>query len=1623
MRWPISARADRPAARPTRRRGLTVLAVLALLAGTMGGFAPASAAPGTLGLTMAPVDAANGNAPVTDAQTGNGPAGYASDQKITYLFQYSCGGAPCQGTQVQVTPPQSDPAGVLPPGRAFLAYDSFSPGASGATISGDDVAGMVVDLGDLAAGTSGSFAVTYSYEADRASEVPNSAFYPDGTVIEMGAEITSDSAPAVSRDAAGVRWHLDEATEPKVAMNTGTYDPDVPVQLMVEVGGGNMATHGSLIYGHASQPAVGSYTITYQVPPQATINGVYINGTHMPDELAVVDPVANTVTWSLGSPTEPAYGARGVQGVGAVGNYNGRGTAANNVPGEPLTHAFWGRRIVDVTFDGEQFDPSGCGFTETLQTRVDASLTYLDAADPAERTTKTVENATRDLTVACQPAFGGLLVDKRISGGQYDTGDGIVSGSGRSAVFAQNVPGPGQAEVRDSWRVYASNLGNQPGVAVIEESDLVHDHLKVDTIRPVGGVGATVEWTADDGSGTITSGTSSLPNNGTVTAPSGGWFTAATVTTDQIAPGRTLPDDTTETKVGVHFEYRVDADALDHLGERRTNTAEVTMLYPGFGGANEPPITDLDGDPMGGSLSESASRSLEFTQPSPRLRAQFATAPTVETGDLAAVTPGTPVTWSVRAMTENVWPGTRITPQLVFVAPLGWDIDPSSATMADGAPAGVTYQHSRSVVDGQERDVLVATWPEAIEPSDAGQEYLPALSVVATPSGAAPAGIRSVAQAWAGDDGTAWKDVTGDLYLTGPAQFRALDAGVTDSGDVDGDGDQAEAFARTPSTFDVRVTALPAFTAIKEICEPTPSASDGCTWSDASQAAPVQVPDDAPVAYRVTLVNSGNVDLTGAVATDILPHEGDVRGSDVDQALTGPVDADTGLTVEYSTSPDPGAGDWAGGAEGARAVRLTAGDLPIGASRSAVLTADAQDAAPGDGVCNALSVVSDQTLVTSTTPVCAQYFTPTAGLSLTKTAELDDANDNGSADPGETVVYVFEVENSGNIAVDDVTIDDPMLSDASVEVTPAATDLAVGATATFTSQAYEVTQADVDAGSITNTAVATGSAASGPVSSEESSAVVPTPDRDPALSIDKTSRFVDDGGTEGVADLGDVLEYEFTVVNEGNVTVAEVSVDDPRVETITPGPVTLAPGQEQVFTSSYTVTQDDVNRGQVYNVATATGTSPLGPLVSAPDENRVAGPDPAPRVTIEKSAELTTDEGQPAHADRDDVITYTFTVRNDGPGTAYDVAVLDELEGLSALVPASVAVLEPGEEQVFTATYVVTQSDVDRGEIFNQATGRYTPPDTDPDDGLDPEPLQTPPSELVRVPAAEAEPALEVIKDATLDDANGNEAADVGETIAYTFEVENTGNRTLEKVAVQDARVEGITPQSVVLAPGDSQTFTAEPYTVTQADVDAGGVRNVATATGSVPNGPEVTSPPARHEATVVAAAPALVLEKLADLEDGNGNGTADEGESIVYSFDLTNSGNVTLHDVTVQDERIADLLPDAVGQLAPGVTVRVTAEPYEVTESDVASGEIVNVASATAVAPDERSVSSPEDEVVVEVTEADPEAENPGSDTGGSPLPDTGGVPLDVLAAALGLLSLGVLLVLGRSTRRRTRT
>ncbi|MCX6399765.1 MAG: hypothetical protein NTX33_07540, partial [Propionibacteriales bacterium] len=354
---------------------------------------------------------------------------------------------------------------------------------------------------------------------------------------------------------------------------------------------------------------------------------------------------------------------------------------------------------------------------------------------------------------------------------------------------------------------------------------------------------------------------------------------------------------------------------------------------------------------------------------------------------------------------------------------------------------------------------------------------------------------------------------------------------------------------------------------------------------------------------------------------------------------------------------------------------------------------------------------------------------------------------------------------------------------------------------------------------------------------------------------------------------------------------------------------------------------------------------------------------------------------------------------------------------MSALscTPSQPATLAPNDVLSCTATYDVTQADVDAGCVDNHASATGTPPTgppvTDTDDAT--------------VPSTPA-PGLTLVKRVdSVDDVNGNGLTDAGDQINYVFDVENTGNLTMDPVVINDTLLDGlgitITCDPDALAPGESVTCEADaPYVITLADVNAGGVTNVATATGTPPTGPPTTTPPTTTT-TPTDPSPGMTLAKRVDsIDDVNGNGRNDAGDEINYVFDVENTGNTTITDIVVDDPLLADAgiaVTCAPDSLAPGQSVTCEAdEPYVITAADVRRGYVRNVATAVGTPPPGTELPPTPPSTTTTLT--------PPSGVSGESnesLPNTGGPPLAGLAGGLAALLMGVALAV--SSRRRYET
>ena len=488
-----------------------------------------------------------------------------------------------------------------------------------------------------------------------------------------------------------------------------------------------------------------------------------------------------------------------------------------------------------------------------------------------------------------------------------------------------------------------------------------------------------------------------------------------------------------------------------------------------------------------------------------------------------------------------------------------------------------------------------------------------------------------------------------------------------------------------------------------------------------------------------------------------------------------------------------------------------------------------------------------------------------------------------------------------------------------------------------------------------------------------------------SIALIKTGVFNDED-QDGCSDVDETISYTFTVINTGNVTLTDITVTDPLVS-VSGGPLaTLAVGSsdDTTFSATYSITQADIDNGSVSNQASVTGTSPSGTVSDLSDDDSELEDDPTvtdlcqnASIAIIKEGEF---QGQGDCSQVGDAIAYTFTVTNEGNVTLANPTVTDPLLGGIIAGPASGddngdGNLDVVETWIYEAQYIISQDDIDTGVVINQAeakavdtAGNAVTDLSDDNSVLEDDPTVT---EICR------NPAIAVIKTGIFNDEDQDGCADIDETISYTFTVTNEGNVNLFNIDLNDPLLGG--PISGPISGDDdgdaeldiSEVWTYEaPYTITQADIDAGNVTNQATVQATAPDQSTVSDLSDDNSVleddptvTELCQNASIALIKTGTVNDTNGDGCADVDETISYTFTVVNTGNATLTNVVVTDPLVA-VQGGPIATLAAGATDATTFTAlYTLTQADIDAGIVINQATVEATAPDQSIVSDLSDD------------------------------------------------------------
>jgi hypothetical protein len=299
---------------------------------------------------------------------------------------------------------------------------------------------------------------------------------------------------------------------------------------------------------------------------------------------------------------------------------------------------------------------------------------------------------------------------------------------------------------------------------------------------------------------------------------------------------------------------------------------------------------------------------------------------------------------------------------------------------------------------------------------------------------------------------------------------------------------------------------------------------------------------------------------------------------------------------------------------------------------------------------------------------------------------------------GQAITYTYTITDSGGSTLGPAqfTVSDNKINGGTAfNCGPSTQTLAPGASFSCTNT-YLITQADIDAGHVTNAATASGAGLTSNSSTATVNAVT-----SPAITLAKSAL------PATYNSVGTVITYTYTVTDSGNTTLgpAQFTVSDNKINGGTafncgPSTQTLAPSKSFSCTKAYSITQADIDAGHVTNAATASGAG-LTSNSSSATVNAVQDPE----LTLVKTDSLYgADYDAPGQ-----VITYTLTATNTGNVMLHAVLVSDApvLAGYSCS-PVSGSDLVPGESVTCTGTHTVTLDDLTAGSITDTGSASST---------------------------------------------------------------------------------------------------------------------------------------------------------------------------------------------------------------------------------------------------------------------------------------------------------------------------
>ena len=452
----------------------------------------------------------------------------------------------------------------------------------------------------------------------------------------------------------------------------------------------------------------------------------------------------------------------------------------------------------------------------------------------------------------------------------------------------------------------------------------------------------------------------------------------------------------------------------------------------------------------------------------------------------------------------------------------------------------------------------------------------------------------------------------------------------------------------------------------------------------------------------------------------------------------------------------------------------------------------------------------------------------------------------------------------------------------------------------------------------------------------------------PRSTLDKQAGAINDLDANG-HDVGDTIAYTFMVTNTGNVTLNPVTVSDPKV-----GAVACPPGDPGTGCPAHL--HRDLRADPGRRRRRQSSTTPRPPRARRrPARRSPTTTAPAPRSPGRPRSPWTSRPGPPTDldangADAGDTIAYTLhrhQHRQRHPEPRHRVTTRRSVPSPARPAPWRRVPSAPAPRR-----YVLTQVDVDAGHVANTATATGTPParrhSPDSDDDTD-----TP------IPSAGLDrPGQAGGRDQR---PRRQRPSDVGDTITYTFIVTNTGNVTLD-------------PASRLRPEGRRGDLPRRPARCRRAahlhrDLHADPGRRRRRRRSTTPPPRRAPRRPARRSPTPTTPPPRSPARsgdqpgQAGRHRSTTSTPTADDaGDTIAYTFIVTNTGNVTLDPVGVNDPKVG-AVSCPPGHAGTGRVERPAPRPTRSPRPTSTPASVDNTATASRHAADRRrrSTSTPD--------------------------------------------------------------